>query len=67
MFYAELYPDDPDEPIERGIFLSLEEFAPYYERGWRGTEQTNETARQYIEKSNAQRIAARLRQPKEAR
>lgn len=33
---------------EHGIFLSLEEFIPYYCKGWRGTDQTNRAAWDWV-------------------
>lgn len=51
MFYAERLGDHTKgEPYiaERGIFLSIEEFLPFREKGWRGTEDTNEMADRMI-------------------
>jgi hypothetical protein len=51
MFYAERIGDpEKGEPYiaERGVFYSLEEFAPYREDGWEGTMATNAAADAYI-------------------
>lgn len=44
MFYAERLGDkSKGEPYiaERGVFYSIAEFAPYREKGWEGTTETN--------------------------
>lgn len=51
MFYAERIGDtSKGEPYiaERGVFYSIEEFAPYREAGWEGTQETNAAADAYL-------------------
>jgi hypothetical protein len=42
MIYAERILDD--NSLEKGVFLSLEEFLPYREQGWSSTSDINEIA-----------------------
>lgn len=53
MFFAELIHDD-DRPIERGVFLSLDEFEPYFKAGWRGASNTNAAMRKHMGEPVAQ-------------
>lgn len=46
MFYAERI--ENCEIVERGVFLSIEEFLPYREKGWSGTPDTDAMADQFI-------------------
>lgn len=52
MIYAERL-GGPGEPYiaERGVFLSIEEFAPYRRKGWEGTPETNAAADAYLQAS----------------
>jgi hypothetical protein len=49
MFYAERF-GVGDEPYiaERGVFTSLEEFAPYRLAGWTGAPETNRAVDEWI-------------------
>lgn len=52
MFYGERIGDpDKGEPYiaERGVFYSIEEFAPYRAKGWEGTKETNAAADSYLD------------------
>jgi hypothetical protein len=42
MFYAEKI--EGNKIAERGVFLSIDEFAPYRIAGWSGTKETNKLA-----------------------
>lgn len=46
MFYAERI--ENCEIVERGVFLSMDEFLPYREKGWSGTPDTDAMADQLI-------------------
>ena len=48
MFYAELMDPKTFEIIDKGIFLSIEEFAPYRKQGWSGTRETDKLADELI-------------------
>ena len=49
MFYAERMGEEGEPYIaERGIFLSIAEFAPYRKAGWSGTRETNAAADAYL-------------------
>jgi hypothetical protein len=54
MFYAERI-GGPGEPYiaERGVFMSLAEFAPYRAKGWEGTKETNAAVDAFIAKQTA--------------
>lgn len=46
MFYAELIIDTTI--VEKGVFLSLDEFEPYFKAGWRGSSSTNLAMRRHL-------------------
>jgi len=46
MFYAERIEDC--KIIERGVFVSVEEFIPYREKGWSGTKEIDKVADEII-------------------
>lgn len=51
LFYAERLGDHAKgEPYiaERGVFMSIAEFAPYRAKGWEGTKETNEAADAFL-------------------
>ena len=58
LYYAERL-GGPGEPYiaERGIFLSIEEFAPYRAKGWEGTKETNAAADAFLQEQAIREIA----------
>ena len=49
MFYAERLGGEGEPYIaERGIFLTIKEFAPYRKAGWSGTRETDAAADAYL-------------------
>ena len=57
LYYAERL-GGPGEPYiaERGIFLSIEEFAPYRAKGWEGTKETNAAADAFLQEQAIREI-----------
>ena len=53
MFYAESATDPLNE---RGVFTSIEEFAPYRAIGWSGTPENNALADAYLSELAAQEL-----------
>ena len=47
MFYAEKQGDSFEEP-EKGVFLSIQEFAPYRALGWSASSEYNVLADAYL-------------------
>ena len=55
MFYAEKINGPFDQP-EKGVFLSIEEFAPYRALGWSGSGEVNALADAYLLELGAQEL-----------
>jgi hypothetical protein len=56
LYYAERYGDqDAGEPyiVERGVFTSIKEFAPYRLQGWSGTKELNAETDRYLQQQQA--------------